>query len=122
MTETTGHTPGPWVRSTGGRCDVRALNRLTGQMIANTLFVRHDCADRERKVSECRANARLIAAAPELLEVAKRVDFVISRMTDIAMEVGCASQSDWDKLTSTEDLYRLQGLLRATIAKAEGKD
>lgn len=54
------HTPGPWLRDdlSGLDCDVRAASG------------RKDRADYR---AECDANAHLIAAAPELLEVAQLI-------------------------------------------------
>lgn len=65
---TTNHTPGPWVRDTasGFGCDVRAEN---GRKVAATWGINNGDPYRPAYRAECDANARLIAAAPELLEV-----------------------------------------------------
>ncbi|MFY2855016.1 hypothetical protein ACOTJG_13670 [Achromobacter xylosoxidans] len=64
---TTNHTPGPWVRDTGSGsgCDVRAEN---GRKVAATWGINNGDPHRPAYRAECDANARLIAAAPELLE------------------------------------------------------
>ena len=64
---TTSHTPGPWVRDTGSGfgCDVRAQN---GRKVAATWGINNSDPHRPAYRAECDANARLIAAAPELLE------------------------------------------------------
>lgn len=63
---TTKHTPGPWARDTGSGfgCDVRAEN---GRKVAATWGINNGDPNRPAYRAECDANARLIAAAPELL-------------------------------------------------------
>lgn len=63
------HTPGPWIRDreSGFDCDVRASN---GRKVAS---VNVQCMAKTKKQfdgrkSENEANARLIAAAPEMLQ------------------------------------------------------
>lgn len=66
------HTPGPWVHDTSGHPapDVRAAS---GRAIAHTWMVcsstPKSAAGYQARADEDRANARLIAAAPELLAV-----------------------------------------------------
>ncbi len=65
------HTPGPWLHDTGGfpAPDVRAES---GRAVARTWMVCRSQPKTEAayqaRCEEDRANARLIAAAPELLE------------------------------------------------------
>ena len=63
------HTPGPWIRDvhSGIDCDVRAAN---GRKVALCwgLASNHATNYKPQYRAECAANARLIAAAPELLE------------------------------------------------------
>lgn len=63
------HTPGPWFRDTrsGLNCDVRAKS---GRNVALCWGLASNNATNYRADyrAECDANARLIAAAPELLE------------------------------------------------------
>lgn len=63
---TTKHTPGPWIRDTGSGygCDVRAES---GRKVAVTWGIGNGDPHRQAYRAECDANARLIAAAPELL-------------------------------------------------------
>lgn len=68
------HTPGPWFHCHGPYADVRAGDDIwSGQKIANTMFAELKgngplARERyERRLAECRANARLIAAAPDML-------------------------------------------------------
>lgn len=68
------HTPGPWVHCHGPLADVRAGDSVSGKKIANTMFAEiktkgpNARARYEERLAECRANARLIAAAPDLLK------------------------------------------------------
>ena len=59
------HTPGPWTYTYGATGDDEYM-----VMTADTTVVAHVWPDEERRVegSIVEANARLIAAAPELLE------------------------------------------------------
>lgn len=69
---TTSHTPGPWLRddTSGMKCDVRASN---GRKVALCWGLGNGDNYRKEYKAECDANARLIAAAPELLESAKAI-------------------------------------------------
>ena len=85
------HTPGPWcVEGVGIRALVRA--GINGVIVA----VRHRLSAQEHE-----ANARLIAAAPELLESVKAL-------------LGCMSLAGWDG-----DPIAVKAL--AAIAKATGE-
>ena len=55
------HTPGPWhyFETEDGRCRVKPLNRK---------YIVAECSAMEPQCEEQRSNARLMAAAPELLE------------------------------------------------------
>lgn len=68
------HTPGPW-QILPEECDkpyIRIRGTVLGgrYKVANVLTLVYDGAP-EREAEETQANARLIAAAPELLELAK---------------------------------------------------
>lgn len=58
------HTPAPWYKSIDSQATMR-ITRTTGEVIATL--------DNEQLTSERNANARLIAAAPELLEALERL-------------------------------------------------
>ena len=68
------HTPGPWLRDdcSGLDCDVRAAS---GRKVALCWGLASNNATNYRADyrAECDANAHLIAAAPELLEVAQLI-------------------------------------------------
>ena len=90
----TAHTPGPW-RITGP--NIRADTALgTGALVA---VVKDHFADVQTREAEKEANARLLAASPDLLQVAR--DYVL-----------LCELFDWDGLVFQSAV--------AAIAKAEG--
>lgn len=97
MSEQTKHTPGPWeqnVELVGGR--------VNHQIIGNHQIIA-DVYPSQPSQTELMANARLIAAAPELLEVCKFA---------------------YNELSGTprpEMLLMLREQLKQAIAKATGK-
>ena len=88
------HTPGPWhyFETADGICRVKPLNRK---------YIVAECSAMEPQCEEQRSNARLIAAAPELLEALKD--------TLQLLEVYCG---DFEEATRNQAC--------AAIAKAEG--
>lgn len=96
MSETK-HTPGPWITD-GGAPDVMTADKK--YLIAET-YADH-CG-----FEEAQANARLIAAAPELLECARAwMDY---------LEQAVAERGDEDE--DEPELLKV----RAAIARAEGR-
>jgi hypothetical protein len=89
------HTPGPW------HCDGGVQVR-TGQFLA----ICEAMASPNRSIDAARANARLIAAAPELLEALRLFVSVCDTAppTELMASIGSACKQ-----------------ARAAIAKAEGK-
>lgn len=74
------HTPGPWVHDTRGypHPDVRAAS---GRKIAVTWGVNNQPKTKEAYEAQtkvARANARLISAAPDGLEVAQAIEHALS--------------------------------------------
>lgn len=67
MSNTT-HTPGPWATAVVVKDFVSVIDEKNGQYIADVYYRSDDDGNNETE-----ANARLIAAAPELLEAAKDV-------------------------------------------------
>ena len=93
------HTPGPWTANKptrdNGRAEIHAGCMLVAQAFNWMLDAEGD--------EQCWADARLIAAAPELLEALKALDVLFSPC------VRDSTQADWiDKA-------------RAAIAKATGE-
>ena len=127
MTERLKHTPGPW--TTRGKMDGSGSAQIRaegGNIWIGGAMGSHYAADRRDHAGfpsdmEGEANARLIAAAPDLLEAAKA-----AVAYDEAIR-GCAN--DPDKMSSYctaggDDLdtlyFRWLTLARAGIAKVEG--
>jgi len=93
------HTPGPWSIARSG-FPVDAFGILSGDMaIGQTVYI--------EDYDEHLANARLIAAAPEMLEACKQA---LRRIEQLDIDADPAVGPD-----PTQDL------LKAVIAKAEGK-
>jgi len=96
----TKHTPGPWTSNSARdikQKPVRTVRQSDGNMIIAT------CS----KVND----ARLIAAAPELLECIKDAEFIIRKLSINPNEIGAVLDS----------LKRSASDLKQAIAKAEGK-
>jgi hypothetical protein len=94
------HTPGPW--SVEKERDFWNVTSVQGDIVGIEGLYRCDGSDE--------ANARLIAAAPELLEALR---YMLRRYVEL-VESGDAG--DWNPETETEVIEA-----RAAIAKAEGK-
>ncbi|WP_436875846.1 hypothetical protein [Siccibacter turicensis] len=102
-------TPGPWklLREEVDKSYIRIRGTKPGERfaVANVLTPVYDDAG-ERELKETRANAQLIAAAPELLESLQNV---LSAWVD----------EDMADITDAEDNSLIKA--RAAIAKALGK-
>lgn len=103
------HTPGPWTLDLGN-IGVDMKNNVGVDApdhggIAQVVWVMDDDANEGKNTPTCEANARLIAAAPDLLEALKLCEGNISSL-----------------LASTHPRVYGEWLdfVRATIAKAEG--
>ncbi len=111
------HTPGPWHRDreSGVRCDVRSES---GRKIALCWGLSTSRAAQANSASyraECDANARLIAAAPELLEALRQLEMAVLHNGD--WDDGCFYHNG----TSAPELQRPLDDARAAIAKVEGR-
>ena len=104
------HTPGPWIAD--------AQDFESGPaMVDGTLIIAEGAPAGEKCVAECHsptrmdADARLIAAAPDLL----------SAMERIAEDDGSDPHGGYvDEWTEAEAFSRVQEIARAAIAKATG--
>ena len=104
------HTPGPWVVS---KCPIDQELMISTYESPNYLASTFKYGFED----EVEANARLIAAAPELLEVAKSAaGFVASSYKDIDQQLGEADE----KTVLLDAISKLLENLCAAIVKAEG--
>ena len=94
MTDKTGHTPGPWVADLGETYSIRAKD-------GRVAHCQHVHLTGRRDTKTVAANARLISAAPELLEAL----------------VNLLAVHEDDGGTR----YHVHVAARAAIAKAEGR-
>jgi hypothetical protein len=90
------HTPGPWTAYCQN--NTAAIRDKDGVLLASASV-------RDIETPECQANARLIAAAPELLEVCKHVLLECPGI--------------WNTCQSTWETFG--AMLDAAISKAEGR-
>lgn len=102
------HTPAPW-KNIG-----REIRHAEKSMILATVY-NHLPANQQP--AEAEANARLIAAAPELLEALKNA---IARMEE-NKPAAAKPRDDMHKVYARAVFYRDLEAARAAIAKAEGK-
>jgi len=102
MTQTAKHTPGPWIIRDGSFIDAPTMTCLANVRAAHV-------ADN----FECQANAKLIAAAPDLLEA-------LRSMCEF-WAYGLA-KPEGEKLTDADhnEVERLAEIAGAAIAKAVG--
>lgn len=111
------HTPGPWRVSTTPSGDrVIGIGKRTGEGIA-------DCGFGTWRVGgeEALANARLIAAAPDLLAAVKSA-LAFIEADNLACEAGtCIGEITTLDLHTGEPRKIDLSALRAAIAKAEGR-
>lgn len=105
------HTPGPWVWGenyeglSSTEADILSFGEWEGMWLT-------DCqVGNERKTNERKANARLIAAAPELLEALKMAQSVLDQLRNPDMTT--TSNSLFLSIVAAETKAR------AAIAKAE---
>lgn len=103
MTTDTTHTPGPWIIEAPSDYAIR--DKANGFLIARCPYNHSEGASDERR--ESTANARLIAAAPELLQALKDALYcleTVAKNEGFDIEVGVVPQA------------------RAAIAKATGRE
>ncbi len=107
------HTPGPWEVSVDGQ-DILSHNK---RIVSGPVGHRRTLFDN----GEAEANARLIAAAPELLVELKQAEIDLADILD-SEEVGRAFNSlDGGNGSSHKHFRATLDGIRTAIAKAEGK-
>lgn len=99
------HTPGPWKVTSGGQVTARIYNRHFGDVSPLSLY---------RSIQVRRANARLIAAAPDMLEALEDI------LPDI--ECRCGEAYTGRGLHESNSLCHQAETVKAAIAKATGKE
>lgn len=112
------HTPGPWVAAPyegfGPRTTVRQGDEKTGMRIASTFETTSP-----RNIERNEANARLIAAAPELLEALQALVFADDAFARLAMsEHGDEYDRLFEQIEQAHDTAKKKAV--AAIAKATG--
>lgn len=105
-----GHTEGPW--RVGDRHTENGVYSADGRLVANTHSLQSN-SGWEAIAAENDANARLIAAAPDMLEALKAVNKLISEGAEHGMS---PFENDF-----AERLFKSQQKTFAAIAKAEGQ-
>lgn len=104
----TKHTPGPWTfnnDSLGGPLSVYATNRVIDDAFPNEPPICQCLAD-SREGQDVKANARLIACAPELLDA-------LGKILSIACERG---------VNKTDQRDYIETVAKLAITKATGQD
>lgn len=103
MADTANHTPGPWAFKTAGNGDCGISASRTGYFAEAFADIRYAGEDAR---AEALANARLIAAAPDILEAAKAIFEPLDA---------------WDGMSECPITTAHIDVLRTAISKAEGK-
>ena len=114
------HTPGPWhLHDAFGNQDGVGVYRGETQ-IAGVFGRSRDDLPRQEADAETHANARLIAAAPDLLNALKMQ--VTYRMRD-GSPCGCPAGREEDEPTGTMPLHHSTScqMLRDALANVEGR-
>jgi hypothetical protein len=109
------HTPGPWsVDTRYGPCNVSAP---AGRSICSTGGYSDNFSDPEKRTAENEANARLIAAAPDLLEAWQEYFAAVETLAEL--------ESNRDTTKHFDDAFyakeRAENKARAALAKAVGQ-
>lgn len=109
---TVAHTPGPWTVN-NENCTFPGIEAdASQQSIVLWGLEDEDCGVRGRTPEEIEANARLIAAAPDLLEALKAIQILSHEEGD--------AHNEWDTGDLIESLRSIDRLARAAILRAEG--
>ena len=98
-------TPGPWRVTSGGQVTARFYNRHFGDVSPLSLY---------RSLQVRRANAQLISAAPDMLEV----------LEEILPEIECRCEEAYTGrgLHESNSLCHYAETVKAAIAKATGEE
>jgi hypothetical protein len=130
------YTPGPWRACADGKCSCRQVWSISGDVpvftgtagdpaIALVGLAHHKWGDSaemiygEIPIEQTEANARLIAAAPDLLEACKAYELLDAKHANCEECDGLDQPEQCEKCFPLADDARLK--MRAAIAKAEGR-
>jgi len=106
------HTPGPWVAECCERLNLGSYENYTAITLPGfsglTPIALVPTHERAHTARERDANARLDAAAPEMLEAL------------LALEAHCINEDGLKGAAHADDGRRVRNLVRAAIAKARG--
>jgi hypothetical protein len=102
------HTPGPWAveQPSGNEGEAEVISTPT-RTVGWTASTWDDDEGEDVVTAEDKANARLIAAAPELLDAAR---------------IALAMMGGDDDGPDDDDMFDVWQKVRAAIAKAEGRE
>ena len=102
------HTPGPWfVAAQNDALVIRRITTANGDIVAKLDYTPHEI---------CAANANLIAAAPELLQVSTAAWHLCESLLANHVEV-----REFYPGPTGELISEVRDALKAAIAKAEGR-
>lgn len=110
MTATQKHTPGPWKLDGRWVTDAATGCVTVAELPVIPAYSEIDAGDYQNE-----ANARLIAAAPDLLEACKVALTVVKESVE-------RLRADWPDSYSDGDEYATLQKLQSAIAHAEGKE
>lgn len=113
MKTKTGHTPGPWVFSGTTVYKEKEYEYCNRIAEVNHRVIYDSFGYSESDPSEVKANARLIAAAPEQNEALHTISDGINTAVD--------NMAEWSKEQLRQHLWNLRTVAYAAIAKAEGR-
>lgn len=110
------HTPGPWEACDGANVSINEIATIVPNHVRRTFYDDkgrrcHQFVADCNELPEAAANARLIAAAPDLLEALRAF---VDRYVEL---VNCGDCGHWNPEEETEVITA-----RAAIAKAEGRE
>ena len=95
MTTTHTHTQGPWQAVTGDDWDGATVQTQGGRIVACCDGCDIPGATMEPTTEEAKANARLIAAAPEMLNALRRLTHPMASDEDLENALAVIAKAEW---------------------------
>ena len=91
----TTHTPGPWILTCNDKDFlIESPEGISAKLLATLPVHRLGSGDRVPQLSEQTANARLIAAAPELLRVLERITDIYEKTGPMPSAIASEARAD----------------------------